>query len=186
MISSMEYADLLKDFVGRTRRNLELTDALPRQGDTPFFEVTQLINSLLGLIVLPRELMLDALPNTPLDRLDESWPKLHLVDGPEARGRPGDLRQLVKGLRNAVGHLNIDYKGDGTRITGVRLKSAAHRSAWAIDFDLKELRRFVERLAIEIERTLSNTPAGLIGSGARGKIRRPERPGQGSTGSRQR
>lgn len=155
----MEYADLVRDFVGRTRRNLELTDALPRQGDTPFFEVTQLINSLLGLIVLPRQLMLDALPNTPLDRLDATWPRVHFVDGAESGRPPADLRQLVKGLRNAVGHLNIDYNGNGTSITGVRLKSAARPPAWAIDFELDQLRRFVERLASEIETTLSNRPS---------------------------
>lgn len=150
----MEYADLLKDFVARTRSNLKLTDSLPRQGEIEFFEVTQLINSLLGLIVLPRE-RLDALPNTPLERLDADWPTMHFVDGAEPGRRPTDLRQLVIGLRNAVGHFNIECLGNGTNITGLRLGSAPESPSWAIDFDLVDLRQVVDRLAAEIEASLS-------------------------------
>lgn len=155
LTSPMEYADLLKDFVARTRSNLKLTDSLPREGEEAFFEVTQLINSLLGLIVLPRS-QLNVLPNTQLDKLDASWPTVHFAEGGEPGQRPTDLRQLVIGLRNAVGHFNIKWLGDGTGISGLRFSSeAAAPPSWAVEFGLDDLRRFVDRLAEEIEATLS-------------------------------
>jgi HEPN pEK499 p136 len=151
----MEYEDLLRDFVARTRSNLKLTDSLPREGEEAFFEVTQLINSLLGLIVLPRS-QLDALPNTQLDKLDASWPRVHFATGGTPGRRPTDLRQLIIGLRNAVGHFNIEWLGDGKHISGLRFSSeVAAPPSWAIEFGLDDLRRFVDRLAQEIEKTLS-------------------------------
>lgn len=151
----MEYRDLLRDFVERTRTNLALTDALPRDGEFAFFEVTQLINSLLGLVVLPRE-WLDSIPNTPLDILGEGWPPTRFVDGGQPGQRPTDLRQLVIGLRNAVGHFNIEWLGDGTAIVGLQFGSTNDPgSPWAAQFDVDELRRFVEQLADAVDSTLS-------------------------------
>jgi hypothetical protein len=52
----MNYEDEFLSFVRRTRKNLELTEEwrLEHFG-AGFSEVTHLINSLLGLIVLPKE-----------------------------------------------------------------------------------------------------------------------------------
>lgn len=50
------YHDVLKDSAKRTQKNLEFIEKTKR--DSPFievFEVTQLINSLLGLLVFPKE-----------------------------------------------------------------------------------------------------------------------------------
>jgi len=60
----VNYEDLATDFVERTIRNLDAVQTLPRGGPDSLYEVTHLINSLLGLIVVPDELMQDRLPVT--------------------------------------------------------------------------------------------------------------------------
>jgi hypothetical protein len=53
-----EYRDLIVDFAQRTLRNLDHVQAQARTGDEGVYPVTQLWNSLLGLIVLPHEVHL--------------------------------------------------------------------------------------------------------------------------------
>lgn len=49
----MEYSVLVKDFAKRTRHNLEIIRAHKEQSQE-VYDVTQLVNSFLGLIVLPK------------------------------------------------------------------------------------------------------------------------------------
>lgn len=92
----MQYNNLVKDFVSRTQSNLdfiqnleemEIADAGSRdftkdEFETPqVFEVTQLINSLLGLVVLPHETVIDLIPDQQLDTLFGDWPDLEVLQG---------------------------------------------------------------------------------------------------------
>lgn len=102
----MEYTDLIADFAQRTLHNLDHVQAQARTGDETVYPVTQLWNSLLGLIVLPRERDLGRIPKTPMAELwAAGWPKF-TVQGPE----PETLHQLVKSLRNAVAHFNVKFE----------------------------------------------------------------------------
>ena len=106
----MNYTDVVRDFALRTRKNLEAIEGLAAaHGDV--FEVTQWINSMLGLLVFPQQRYVDEIPKTPLAELVRTgWPIPH-VRGDFAQVQ--DLNQLIRYLRNAVAHFNIKFIDDG-------------------------------------------------------------------------
>lgn len=103
------YEDVIADFAKRTEANLQVIRQLAREGGvTPAFEVTQLVNSMLGLLVFPQQRYIDRIPKTPItDLANNGWP-IPEVDG----GYPQvpDLQQLVRMLRNAITHCNLKFE----------------------------------------------------------------------------
>ncbi len=114
----MEHTDLIADFAWRTLQNLDHVQEQERLGDEGVYPVTQLWNSLLGLIVLPRERDMRRIPRTPMTELwSQGWPRLTAA-GPEHRS----LRDLVSDLRRAVAHFNVEFiAGSGREITSVTM-----------------------------------------------------------------
>lgn len=60
----MEYSDVVKDFAERTLVNLRQIESLSESGYEAY-EVTQLINSLLGLLIFPKERFHESIPEIP-------------------------------------------------------------------------------------------------------------------------
>lgn len=104
------YEEVVRDFARRTRRNLEAIEVLRHQ-DAGVFEVTQLINSMLGLLIFPQQEYVDSIPRIPLEELQrDGWPI------PQLTGKfrqVEDLNELIRYLRNAVAHFNVAFVGDG-------------------------------------------------------------------------
>ena len=96
--NAMNYESVIRDFAERTRKNLRTIEDLQAKGGEAY-EVTQLVNSMLGLLVFPRERFFDQIPQTSLSDLEaDGWPVPKVVgDFPQAR----DLRELIRYLRNA-------------------------------------------------------------------------------------
>jgi hypothetical protein len=106
----MMYEEVVRDFALRTRKNLEALEALHERNDE-VFEVTQLINSMLGLLVFPQQEYVESIPKTPLkDLLQDGWPIPRVTGNFQ---QVTDLNQLIRYLRNAVAHFNIKFIGDG-------------------------------------------------------------------------
>lgn len=149
----MEYKNLVMDFIERTQKNLEFIEQAARfEEDGQVFEVTQLINSLLGLIVFPRENYYENIPETPLAELETQGWKIPAVSGQFEQVK--DLRQLMKYLRNAIAHSNLEFDSDGVNLTGIRLWNCSHgKKTWEVRMSLEELRdltfRFIELLRHE-------------------------------------
>ncbi len=112
----MMYEDVIADFARRTEANLHTIRRLAREGGaTPAFEVTQLVNSMLGLLVFPQQRYIERIPETPIaDLASNGWPIPQVVgDYPQVP----HLRQLVRMLRNAVAHCNLEFEpGVGNEI----------------------------------------------------------------------
>jgi hypothetical protein len=106
----MVYEDVVRDFALRTQKNLDAIDRLRAKGSSEVYEVTQLINSTLELLIFPQQEYVDRIPRTPLSQLrDEGWPI------PKVRPKfeqVSDLNELIRYLRNAVAHFNIRFLGD--------------------------------------------------------------------------
>lgn len=141
----MMYEDVVADFAERTRRNLRALESLKDQGQE-VFEVTQLVNSMLGLLIFPREEFVGRIPRIPLAQLEElGWPV------PKARPRfsqASDLNELVRYLRNAISHFNIQFVGDSRgQISTVRVwnNNLAGMRTWEADLGLADLRGIAER-----------------------------------------
>lgn len=108
----MEYSPgFIADFASRTLRNLDRIQQAEQDGENNVFPITQLWNSLLGLIVMPRERDERLIPETPISDLrTEGWPL-----PVEAVGDSDTLRDLVRHLRNAVAHGNVRFTADEDR-----------------------------------------------------------------------
>jgi hypothetical protein len=107
----VEYHNLVRDFAARTRVNLDaMRNLRDSQEDIVVYEVTQLINSMLGLLIFPEQRYFHNIPETPLSELaDQGWPIPKIVgDYPQVE----DLRKLVRYLRNAISHCNVKFVSD--------------------------------------------------------------------------
>lgn len=139
------YEDVVADFAQRTRKNLRAVESLRSKGGD-VFEVTQLVNSMLGLLVFPREEFVARIPKVPLEVLrEQGWPVPKMHPGfPQAT----DLSDLVRYLRNAISHFNIEFVGDGQneiRLVRVWNNDRTGTKTWEADLGLDELKGIAER-----------------------------------------
>lgn len=139
------YEDVVRDFALRTRKNLEAIETLREHQTTEVFEATQLVNSMLGLLVFRQQECVEAIPRTPLEELlREGWLIPRVIGNfPQV----SDLNELVKKLRNAVAHYDIKFIGDGEdHISILRVwNMASGRMNWEVELSLTELRGIANR-----------------------------------------
>jgi len=143
---------MIVEFASRTKSNLLFLESVVKsQPESKLYEVTQLINSLIGLIVLPFEKLKMGkivtiqrngieykrynlrIPNKTLEEMEkEGWVAPTVIGNyPEII----DLYQLVYYLRNAGAHFNIDFESDPFthQITGVKVEDYSfdrNRKVW--------------------------------------------------------
>jgi len=138
----MEYhKEFIKDFAERTKANLEFIEGRAKRGDT-VFEVTQLINSTLGLLVFPKEQYMRKIPDTSLAELEEQgWPRIKVVEGklPE-----DNLQQLMRYLRNGIAHCNIEfYSNDHRQVDGLYIWNNG-ATTWKAKLSIDDLRNITK------------------------------------------
>ena len=123
----MEYQEIVRDFADRTKKNLNLLREIQANSpDREIFEVTQLVNSMLGLLVFPQQSYVKSIPEVPLSQLREKgWPVPRIVgEYPQVK----DLNQLVRYLRNAIAHFNVRFLVDDQRqINGLQVWNVRER-----------------------------------------------------------
>jgi hypothetical protein len=160
----MMYEDMIRDFALRTRKNLRAIDELHSKG-ADVFEVTQLVNSTLGLLVFPQQRYVESIPEIPLDKLQQmGWPVPHTRRG---FAQVAHLRELIRYLRNAIAHCNIKFLEDGeNQIRGLRVWNVRSngRRNWEAELNVADLRDLTERL-IELLLNPRAPSAGLRGAG---------------------
>jgi len=133
-------------FAERTRKNLEYIEAAFSRGEDVHV-VTQLVTSLLGLVVFPWEKKFGEYVYTlKLDQLaTKGWPQWQMV------GRDCEtLGQLLRLLRNAVAHGNLVFSSDSRHIeeVTVELENYPTNGAspdWLASIPATELRSFCYR-----------------------------------------
>lgn len=150
----MNYPDLITDFAKRTLANLDLVKRAADEGRADTYEVTQLWNSLLGLIVAPRERDMKILPKIPLAQLHAvGWPVITTAGELQSE----TLRGLVGTLRNAVAHFNVEFHADrGGEIQYVSLWNEAtdkgrplpgRPHSWDGRIDIDQLEQLARKIA---------------------------------------
>jgi HEPN pEK499 p136 len=115
-----EIRDLVKEFGERTLSNL---DFIQRHADQPdVYEITQLWNSLSGLLVLPYERELDAIQASLTEAAGWGWPELsETFPLNDAQSASTDLADQIRKLRNAVSHYNVKFLSERGSISGVKV-----------------------------------------------------------------
>lgn len=150
----MEFDKTYYDFIDRTETNLRLIEEYTSRGNDKAYEVTQLINSLLGLIVLPKEKELVKASDLLLELSEQGWVFPVACCGTK---NPRTLPQLVRHIRHGIAHWNIDFISapdktlSGVRITNNLITTKKGKKnitiEWAGEFTVETMRRFVKRLA---------------------------------------
>ncbi|MCE5315992.1 MAG: hypothetical protein LLG04_01335 [Parachlamydia sp.] len=140
----MEYKNLVKDFADRTRRNLSLIQNEAKAGRDAY-EVTQLINSMLGLLVFPQQEFFDKIPKIKIDDLKkDGWPI------PCVRGnypQVSDLKQLARYLRNGIAHFNLRFTDTNGHVDGLIIWNEYQngKKNWEAELRIDELEGIIDR-----------------------------------------
>jgi hypothetical protein len=141
----MIYIDVIHEFALRTRKNLEAIDHLLTVGHE-VYEITQLVNSTLGLLVFPQQAYVDQIPHTPLKELErDGW---HIPKVTGGFDQAENLNQLIRYLRNAIAHFNIKFIGDGqnkVHLLRVWNENNSGRKIWEAELSVSDLRSITER-----------------------------------------
>ena len=149
----MEYdKNLIRDFAERTKVNLALVRASAKEGRKGY-EVTQLMNSMLGLLVFPREEFYNNIPQLNITEMQESgWPIPRVLNNYR---QVVDLNQLVRYLRNGIAHFNLLFTAasDG-HIDGLIIWNEWNgQKNWEAELKIDELeeitRRFIQLILDE-------------------------------------
>lgn len=142
----MMYVDVVREFAQRTRTNLAAIDRLLADGHD-VYETTQLVNSMLGLLVFPQQEYVDQIPRTPLAKLQsEGWPVPKVTAG---FTQVGDLNQLIRYLRNSIANFNIRFIADDQQrhIKGLIVwnENAKGVKTWEAELSKEDLRGIADR-----------------------------------------
>ena len=117
-----EIRELVKEFGERTLSNLDFVQRHAHRSDV--YEITQLWNSLSGLLVLPYEHEVDAIQGSLTEAAGRGWPDLsETFPLNDAQSASTDLADQIRRLRNAVSHYNVEFLSERGSIIGVRVWS---------------------------------------------------------------
>jgi hypothetical protein len=138
-----------EDFVDSyMRRTLQLI-----RGYRGPHQATNLINSLLGLLVVPGDAFVARIPEAPLSTLKGWGVSRRSVrrlgrTGHNGHGRAATLRSLYIGLRRSMAHLGLRILHKGGRITGFEFRD---KSGFHAVIAPKEMRKFIVKLTECVE-----------------------------------
>ena len=91
----------VKDFTMRTRKNYEIAARGP-------YEVTLLINSIVGLLIIPKEQQSISISDAMLD--DQLLQKMKSCITLNTYPEPLNLCQICRHLRNAISHSKMEFE----------------------------------------------------------------------------
>ncbi len=139
----MMYKHLLRDFAERTFKNLEMLEKY--YGPDDRYEVTQLVNSLLGLVVFPKEKALQYIPTDLLSDLKaKGWPTFDVrADNTGC----DNLRKLIENLRHGTAHDNITFEDSGGKIAWLTFSNKWQGKHWEGRISVADLRVFIKQLS---------------------------------------
>jgi hypothetical protein len=142
------YEEILKEFASSTRANFKVIESLKKRGNNDVCKTTQLINSCLGLLILPQQEFYDKIPTTPLNELKENdWPIPKAVNGtPQA----GNLSQLFSFLRNAISHSHIKFITDNNnqvKMLNVWNENLQKQKTWDANLSIEDLFKLLNKFS---------------------------------------
>lgn len=142
-------------FAARTKQNLLMIEKAFESGEDVHV-VTQLIVSLLGLVVYPREKQLvKKVSSLRISDLEANgWPIWQ-----QSKGEVETLGKLIDLLRHAVAHGNIQFSSDSRLLSEVSIDVENYRFGkttpnWKAHISAPELRDFCLRFIQLIEDTI--------------------------------
>jgi hypothetical protein len=141
----MEYKDLVKDFATRTKANLALIQTAAKTGQDAY-EVTQFINSLLGLLIFPQQEFYDKIPKTKLADLEkDGWPIPRVCNNYK---QVRNLSELLRYLRNSIAHFGLSFTAKKEHIDGIIIWNTlpSGQINWKAELKIEELERITDKV----------------------------------------
>lgn len=144
----MEYKNLVKDFAKRTLENNKIYNGK--------YEVTNLINSSLGLFIFPEQNFFDKILNEWVspELLDE------LITNTESTyEEPINLKNICKHIRNGIAHFRLKLMSNNSKeITEIIISDhfLDRQSKKSYDFKIKISIENLERLYFEFSEAIIN------------------------------
>ena len=142
-----------KEFIRRTKVNLKFIQVAHANdtNDEDVYEVTQFINSMLGLLVFPKEAFYKLIDNKKtLDTYrQDGWEIPVPTIGNKAKWN--NLQQYVNHMRNGITHNNIDFSSnDNKEVSGMTIFDQYTKKSpknWEVAFTIEQLIKFTEKMA---------------------------------------
>ena len=136
------YTNIDVDFAERTLKIIEQYDRSKQKGPENF-EVTLLVNCLVGLLILPHERRTDLIPDVAIEELGE-WSIDPSFIKSWGYTKNKTLRQLVRQLRNSVAHFRIEAEGTEKDIERLKFSD---KNGFNASIPVGSLRAFVLKFA---------------------------------------
>ena len=138
-------------FAERTRRNLDFIRGAHQGGERNVHLVTQVVLSLLGIVVVPYEQYFKQINlNHKLSDLEAlGWPRWSQTGWAAV-----DLQHLLRRVRNAIAHSQIAFNSDSDRPADVRLTftcSFEDSRVWRGEIPADQLLDFCQRFLMYVE-----------------------------------
>jgi len=137
-----EYAIFPIDFVNRTRENLEKYSGT--------YEVTNLINCCLGLIIIPKQqLTNDELPKYVFNNEDNFF-GITKSNIPFEENSKFDLPNVLRHIRNGIAHGRIEQKTQNGKIVALRIHDKQNENGienFVIEFSIEEFKNFAVKIS---------------------------------------
>lgn len=150
-----------REFAQRTLKNLvHIKRAFESHEDVHL--VTQLANSLLGLVVFPweKDAIAPVATSELVDLARAGWPAWNIYQDDDTKEKTTNLGRLAYHLRNAVAHRRVSFSSDQPALRDVVLhvhdrKNAKAPIYWRASINAEHLLDFCERLAGFIDEELA-------------------------------
>ena len=142
----MEYKNLVKDFADRTEHNLNIIEKINAHENQAAYEVTQLINSLLGLLILPQQEFFNSIPTDSIDKArKDGWT---IPDPMDDFRQVDNLSVFLRYLRNGVSHFNIKFLSTDEQISGIEIWNQPPRSEinWKINLSIHDIKSITTKI----------------------------------------
>lgn len=145
------YAEFTRDFATRTLENLNYIETAEKNGKNTY-EVTQLINSFLGLIVFPQEQNEERVGRVSIDPKIIDDLRLGVTENTyTGRYEEVNLQNLIYHFRNAISHGHIKPHADKNKELSVLCFHDFIQKEPTVSFQIKVeislLRKFVHAFA---------------------------------------
>lgn len=141
----MEYQDFPKDFIRRTQANLKKYKWK--------YDVTNLINSCLGLIIIPNQFYVENLPNYNFTEFDKKTYGINRLNITFESNNDYSLCQTSKHIRNGISHGRIQQISSlHNKIVKLRISDSFMQGGpdnFSIEITPYELMRFSIKISNE-------------------------------------
>ncbi len=136
-----QYQDFPKDFLRRTMQNVTSYHGQ--------YEVTNLINNCLGLIIIPNDHLVDILPDYTFDHSDDRF-GIRRANIKNEHGQNFELKNVLRHIRNGLSHGLIEQQTQNGEICGLRIYDRLNKNSpenFSVELSVKELETFAFSLA---------------------------------------